>query len=170
MQNKFFYICNIFFLLVILPITTVTTNSDELVVEIDNPKFSEKGLDDRIYEIKAKKGLKSESELELFTIEGKFKTEKNGKWIYLEADQGKFSQVKNFIVLKKNIIFYTDDGEELKSDNATFDIKNDIIKLNENVSYKNAEGLIISDSSIVTNNFNKISYSGNVLSIINNLN
>ena len=35
------------------------TESNKLEIEIDNPKFSEKGLDDKTYEIKAEKGLKS---------------------------------------------------------------------------------------------------------------
>ena len=83
---------------------TLVNASEVLVIEIDNPKFSEKGLNDKIYEIKAKKGLKLDDELELFTVEGKFKTEKNGKWIYLEAEKGSFSQITNFIELEKNII------------------------------------------------------------------
>ena len=170
MKNKVLLKSNILLILFFLFITTFFTKGDELVIEIDNPKFSEKGLDDKMYEIKAKKGLKSDNELELFVIKGKFKSAKNGKWIYLEADQGNFSQLKNFIELKKNIIFYTEDGDEIKSNHATFDIKNDIIKLSENVSHKNLEGSIISDRSIITNDFNKINYSGNVRSILNNLN
>ena len=55
--------CKIF--LILLASITILS-SDELVIEIDNPKFSEKGLNDRIYEIKANKGLKSNDSLELF--------------------------------------------------------------------------------------------------------
>ena len=43
--------------------------------KFDNPKFSEKGLDDKTYEIKAKKGLKSDVQLKLFAVEGKFKSD-----------------------------------------------------------------------------------------------
>ena len=154
--------------ILILFIINTFVNADELIIEIDNPKFSEKGLHDKAYEIKAQKGLKSEDKLELFIIEGKFKTEENGKWIYLEADN--FSQENNFIKLENNILFYTDDGEKLSSNYATFDMVNDIIRLKENVTHENSDGLILSDSSIITNNFNKIIYLGNVVSIINNLN
>ncbi len=135
----------------------------KLIIQV----FSEKGLSDKTYEIKAKKGLKSDSELKLFVIEGKFKTVKDGKWIYLEADKGNFSQDNNFIELQENITFYTDDGEKLSSNYATFDIQNDIIELTENVSHETIKGLIISDSSVITNNFNKITYFGNVISLIN---
>ena len=147
--------------------TITLTLSEELVIEIDNPKFSEKGLNDRTYEIKAKKGLKSENELELFVVEGKFKTEKDGKWIYLKADKGKFNQNANHIKLEENIIFYTDDGDKLSSNHATFDITKDVIELNESVSHESTKGLIVSDSSVIMNNFNKIIYFGNVISTIN---
>ncbi len=153
--------------LFILFISPSLTYSEELIIEIDNPKFSEKGLSDKTYEIKAEKGLRSDKELKLFVIEGKFKTAKDGKWIYLEADKGNFSQDNNFIELQENIIFYTDDGEKLSSNYATFDIQNDIIELAENVNHESMKGLILSDSSTITNNFNKITYFGNVKSLIN---
>ena len=162
---------NLYFcLILILIVMTNFTKSDDLVVEIDNPKFSEKGLNDKVYEIKAKKGFKSESELDLYIVEGKFKTNKDGKWIYLEAEEGNFSQVNNFIELKKNIIFYTDDGERLKSSKATFDMENDVIHLKENVRHESIEGIIFADSSLITNNFNNITYTGNVLSIFKDAN
>ena len=167
MLIKFLDLDNLLLSLVILLISTSLIYSEELFIEIDNPRFSEKGLSDKTYEIKAKKGLKSDSELKLFVIEGKFKTDKDGKWIYLEADKGNFSQDNNFIELRENIIFYTDDGEKLSSNYATFDIQNDIIELTENVSHETMKGLILSDNSVITNNFNKITYFGNVVSLIN---
>ena len=167
MLIKFLDIDNLFLPLVIIFISTSLIYGDEVFIEIDNPRFSEKSLSDKTYEIKAKRGLKSDNELKLFVIEGKFKTAKDGKWIYLEADKGNFSQDNNFIELQENIIFYTDDGEKLSSNYATFDIQNDIIELAENVSHESIKGLILSDSSTITNNFNKITYFGNVESLIN---
>ena len=49
-------------------------------------------------------------------------------------------------------------------------MKNDVIKLQEDVSHKNSKGLILSDHSTITNNFNKIVYMGNVTSILNKSN
>ena len=167
MLIKFFNLNNLLLFLVALFISISLVYSEDLFIEIDNPKFSEKGLSDKTYEIKAEKGLKSDKELKLFVIEGKFKTAKDGKWIYLEADKGNFFQNNNFIELQENIIFYTDDGEKLSSNYATFDIQNDIIELAENVSHESMKGLILSDSSTITNNFNKITYFGNVESLIN---
>ena len=87
--------------LILISLTLLTVcilaEDENLIVEIDNPRFSEKGLDDKVYEIKAEKGLKSNNDLKLFTVKGKFKSEKEGKWIYLEADQGNFQQSSNFI-------------------------------------------------------------------------
>ena len=167
MLIKFFNLNNLLLFLVALFISISLVYSEDLFIEIDNPRFSEKGLSDKTYEIKAKKGLKSDKELKLFAIEGKFKTVKDGKWIYLEANKGNYSQDNNFIELQENIIFYTDDGEKLSSNYATFDIQNDIIELAENVSHESIKGLILSDSSTITNNFNKITYFGNVESLIN---
>jgi hypothetical protein len=170
MPTKFFSNNRIVLLSIILLITTQFTKSEDLIIEIDNPKFSEKGIDDKVYEIKAKKGFKSNNELDLVEIEGKFKTDKNGKWIYLEADRGKFFQTTNFIELENNIVFYTDDGEKIKSNFAKFDMNEEIITLNESVSHANTAGIILSDSTVISNNFNKIIYIGNVKSILNNTN
>ena len=167
MLIKLLNLDNLLSSLIILFISISHTYSEGVFIEIDNPKFSEKGLSDKTYEIKAEKGLKSDNELKLFVVEGKFKTAKDGKWIYLEADKGNFSQNNNFIELQENIIFYTDDGEKLSSNYATFDIQNDIIELVENVSHESMKGLIMSDNSTITNNFNKITYFGNVESLIN---
>ena len=144
MSIKLLNLDNLLSSLIILFILTSLTYSEEVFIEIDNPRFSEKGLSDKTYEIKAEKGLKSDNELKLFAIEGKFKSEESGKWIYLEAEKGIFSQEKSFIKLEKNIIFYTDEGEKLSSNYATFDIQNDIIELTENVSHESMRGLILS--------------------------
>ena len=106
----------------------------------------------------------------MFEVEGKFKTEKNGKWIYLVADTGSFIQITNFIELHKNIIFYTEEGEIVKSNHASVDMNDDVINLRDNVSHESSKGLILSDDSIITDNFNKIKYSGNVVSILKSSN
>ncbi len=168
MLIKLLRIMQIILILAISLIATQFSRGDELVIEIDNPKFSEKGLNDKVYEIKAKKGLKTDNELKLFIIEGKFKTVENGKWIYLEAEKGNFSQTNNLIELESNIIFYTDDGEKIQSNYATFDMNENIIKLKENVSHESIEGLILSNNSLILNNFNKIIYTGNVETTIKN--
>ena len=152
------------FVLIIYLLFTNLSFSDEdvLVIEIDNPKFSEKGLDDKTYEIKAKKGLRYDETLELFTVEGKFKSNSDGIWIFLSADQGNYKQSSNLIELKKNVNFYTDDGETLKSNFANFDMTNDVIDLKDKVVHINSDGKIVADNSTISENFNYITYNGNV--------
>tara|TARA_Y100000816_G_scaffold156481_1_gene111624 strand:+ start:1800 stop:2312 length:513 start_codon:yes stop_codon:yes gene_type:complete len=167
MQVKLFSKKIIFFTFFFIFFFISVSRNEGLVVEIDNPRFSEKGLDDKTYEIKAAKGLRSDDELKLFTIEGKFKTDRDGKWVFLEAEKGYYFQSMSFIKLEKNIRFYTDEGEVLKSNFATFDMNNDIIKFIENVSHDSINGFIVADNSVVSQNFNKILYEGNVITTIN---
>ena len=58
MLIKLLRVMQIILILAISLIATQFSRGDELVIEIDNPKFSEKGLNDKVYEIKAKKALK----------------------------------------------------------------------------------------------------------------
>ena len=148
--------------LIVPLIMAFLVQSEELVIEIDNPKFSEKGLDDKTYEIKAKKGLKSDIQLKLFTVEGKFKSGNDGRWVYLEADEGIYDQPSNLIELEKNIKFYTNEGEYVTSHYASFDMNNDIIKLDQNINHNINEILIISDSSTISRDFKYFKYAGNV--------
>ena len=80
----------------------------------------------------------------------------------MEADQGTYDQSLNLIELERNIKFYTNEGEMVKSSYATFDMENDIIDLKDNISHSIREGLITSDNSVISNNFNNFKYEGNV--------
>ena len=128
--NRFF----IFFLLFFSNLNAAANNG-ETVIEIDQPRFSEKGLDQKSYEIKAQKGLRSSEKLVLFDVEGKFKT-KDGLWIYMHADEGDYEQMKNIIKLSDNVKFYTDDGDKITSSNAIFKMNEDLIILRKNVFHE----------------------------------
>ena len=160
MPVKFF----IFTIIFLSHVYSAYPDENSQLIEIDNPRFTEKGLDDKIYEIKAKKGLQSSDYLELTEVEGKFKTD-NNTWIFLKADTGIFSQSTNVIQLKDNIIFYTENNESFKSDIATFDMKKDIVKLT-NIKHKREDNLIIADRSVINDDFSKIIYEGNVITKI----
>lgn len=135
--------------------------SEELKIEIDNPRFSEKGLDNRLYEIKADKGIQKENNLELFNVEGKLRSD-NGIWIYLNAEQGRFDQLNNIIELEGKITFYTNENDKLYSDFALFSIDDDLAEFNKNVKHIKGYSIITSDISKIKNNFNHIIYEGNV--------
>ncbi len=153
------------FILFFLNIFNATANDSETVIEIDQPRFSEKGLDQKSYEIKAQKGLRSSEELILFDVEGKFKTN-DGLWIYMNADEGDYEQTKNTIKLFENVQFYTDDGDKITSNSAIFKMNEDLIILRKNVFHENKELKIKSDTTIISNNFNNILHEGNVITEI----
>ena len=136
-------------------------SNESLDIEINNPKFSEKGLDNRLYEIKADRGIQKENNLELFTVEGKLRTD-SGIWIYLNAERGDYNQQMSFIELNGNINFYTDENDKFQSDYALFSINNDLVELNKNVEHIKGSTVIKAERSKMKDNFNYIIYEGNV--------
>ena len=153
------------FILFFLNILNATANDSETIIEIDQPRFSEKGLDQKSYEIKAQKGLRSSEKLVLFDVEGKFKTN-DGLWIYMNADEGNYEQTKNTIKLYDNVQFYTEDGDKITSNNAIFEMNEDLIILRTNVFHENQDMRIKSDTTTISNNFENILHEGNVITEI----
>ena len=158
--NKFFV-----FILIFLSNVNAIANDNNNIIEIDQPRFSEKGLDQKSYEIKAQKGLRSNEKLVLFDVEGKFKTN-DGLWIYMNANEGNYDQTENTIKLFNNVQFYTDDGDKVTSDNAIFKINKDLIILRKNVIHENRGLRIKSNTTIISNNFADILHEGNVITEI----
>ena len=158
--NRFFI-----FILFLTSNLNATANNSETIIEIDQPRFSEKGLDQKSYEIKAQKGLRSSEKLVLFDIEGKFKTN-NGLWIYMNANEGDYEQTGNTIKLYSDVQFYTDDGDKITSNNAIFKMDEDLIILRKNVFYENKELKIKSDKTTISNNFDNMLHEGNVVTEI----
>ena len=152
---------SIFFLFILILFQSKIFSNENLEIEIDKPKFSEKGLDNRLYEIKAEKGIQKEGHLELFIVEGKLRTD-SGIWIYLNAKKGNFDQVENLIELKGDINFYTDEEDRFQSDSALFYINDDLVEFNKNVKHFRGSSIITADESKIKNNFNHIIYQGNV--------
>ena len=158
--NRFFI-----FILFLLSVLKATANDSDTIIEIDQPRFSEKGLDQKLYEIKAQKGLRSKDKLVLFDVEGKFKTN-DGLWIYMNANEGDFEQTKNIIKLSDNVQFYTDDGDKISSNNAIFKMDEELIIFKKNVFHENKKLKITSDITTISNNFDDILHEGNVITEI----
>ena len=152
---------SISFLLILILFQTRLLSSESLGIEIDNPRFSEKGLDNRLYEIKAEKGIQRENNLELFIVEGKLRTD-SGTWIYINAKKGNFNQIENLIELSGEINFYTDEQDRFRSDKAFFSINDDLVEFKKNVEHARGSSIIIADETKIKNNFNHIVYKGNV--------
>ena len=162
MLIKFTYnykkVITVFILLITFLYSPIFANDS---LEIDNPKFSEKGLDNRLYEIKAEKGIQTEGNLELFIVEGKLRTDSE-IWIYLNAKKGNFNQLENLIELSGEIYFYTDEDDKFHSDQATFSLDKDLVEFDKNVKHVKGNNIITADTSKIKNNFNHIIYQGNV--------
>ena len=148
-------------LFILIIFQTSLFSNESLEIEIDNPRFSEKGLDNRLYEIKAERGIQRENNLELFIVEGKLRTD-SGIWVYLDAKKGNFNQIENLIVLSGDISFYTDKDDRFRSDMAIFSINDNLVEFNNNVEHTRGNSIIIADESKIKNNFNHILYEGNV--------
>tara|TARA_A100001035_G_C27778480_1_gene500394 strand:+ start:1295 stop:1804 length:510 start_codon:yes stop_codon:yes gene_type:complete len=155
----------IYILLSFLLSFNLNASENDLTIEIDNPRFSEKGLDEKQYEIKAERGLKSGENLKLFFVEGKFKTS-GGTWIYLKADTGEYNQLSNMIDLNRNVEIISDSNDSIIADGANFDLANDIILLKKNIVYKKNKNTVTSDRSKIIDNFNYITYQGNVITTL----
>tara|TARA_B100000575_G_C22826638_1_gene485679 strand:- start:123 stop:614 length:492 start_codon:yes stop_codon:yes gene_type:complete len=160
-MQQIFYI----FIFVFINISNIFAGN-ESIIEIDQPRFSEKGLNKRSYEIKAEKGIKSDTQMELFRIEGKYKTEE-GKWIYLKADEGRYDEDEKIIHLYNNINFYTEFEDNLFSEKAIFYMDKELIEFYVNVVHENKEGVIFSDKVFINESLDNIKYHGNVMVKLN---
>tara|TARA_Y100001970_G_C14071836_1_gene769870 strand:- start:542 stop:1042 length:501 start_codon:yes stop_codon:yes gene_type:complete len=153
------------FFLIFFSSHKIFAQENETVIEIDQPRFSEKGVGQKAYEIKAKKGLRSDDNLRLYEVEGKFKTD-NGLWIYMNAEEGNYDQSKKIINLFGDVKFYTEEGDKISSHSAKFIIEEDLIIFQKEVFHERINSSIKSDKIIASNNFNNIFYEGNVLTNI----
>lgn len=164
MLNNLIFKYFIFFL-IFVSVNKTFAQENDTVIEIDQPRFSEKGVGQKAYEIKAKKGLRSEDNLRLYEVEGKFKTD-NGLWIYMNAEEGHYEQSKKIINLFGDVKFYTEEGDKISSQTAKFIMEEDLIIFQKEVFHESINTSIKSDKIIATNNFNNIFYEGNVLTNI----
>ena len=150
-----------FYIILFIFFNSQSISNENQGIEINKPKFSEKGLDNRLYEIKADRGFQKKNSLELFDVEGKLRTD-SGIWIYLNAERGDYNQQMNFIELNGNINFYIDKNDKFQSDYALFSINNDLVEFNKNVEHIKGSNIIKAEKSKMKDNFNHIIYEGNV--------
>ncbi len=155
------------FLLFFLHTSHSITETIETPIEISNPIFTTKGINEMPYTIKASSGIQKGDNIELYHIEGKIKNRDN-IWIYLNAEKGNYNQISQVVFLYQNIEVYTDNEEILLSDEAIVDIQQDKITLISNVKYENKISTIEADKSVISNDFQNFDYSGSVKTSISN--
>jgi len=131
------------------------------IIEISNPTFKNKGLNTNFYEIKAKKGIQINQNIELYEINGKF-TDDNNELFFIKSDKGLYSQINQIIDLLGNVLISDEFGNITSTDSAIINIENRKIRLlNKVVSISNTS-IIKSDSSIIDEANGIIIYTGNV--------
>ena len=177
-MNKYFTIITIFIFFVLLcfiifnfskdntsqleaEIDSLNENLTPGVVEILNPTFVNKGLDQNPYEIAAKKGIQINEDIELYTVTGKF-TDKDKKLIYISADKGYYNQNQQVIELAGNVLMHDDSGNKTSTENATIDIEIKKVVLTNKVISVTETSEIQANSSIVDDENSLITYTGNV--------
>ena len=167
-SNIIKYLVFLFFVLsVTFHSNYLSAENNKTPIEIANPVFTTKGINEMPYTIKAVSGIKTGENLELYKIEGKIKNQ-NNIWIYLNADKGNYNQNSQVVFLYNNIEVYTDNEEKLVSDEAIIDMKQNIITLISNVKYENQNNSIEADKSVIKNNFQSFDYFGNIKTTIIN--
>jgi len=168
-QFLYFLFSLLFLFIIDLSLISKNANSEDDVtaIEIENPIFTTKSVNENPYTIKAALGVQKGDILELYEIEGKIKNNSE-IWIYLNAEKADYNQASEKILLFDNIKVYTDNQDVLISDKAIIDIKNDIITLLSNVEYQNQNSRIRADKSIIKNSFQNFEYSGNVKTELKN--
>jgi hypothetical protein len=177
-MNKYFTIITIFIFFVLICFIIFNFNKDDTsqleaeidslnenltpgVVEILNPTFVNKGLDQNPYEIAAKKGIQINEDIELYTVTGKF-TDKDKKLIYISADKGYYNQNQQVIELTGNVLMHDDSGNKTSTENATIDIEIKKVVLTNKVISVTETSEIQANSSIVDDENSLITYTGNV--------
>ena len=177
-MNKYFTIITIIIFFVLLCLVIFNFNKDDTsqleakidslnenltpgVIEILNPTFVNKGLDENPYEIAAKKGIQINEDIELYAVTGKF-TDKDKKLIYISADKGYYSQNKQVIELTCNVLIYDDLGNKTSAENVIIDIEIKKVVLTNKVISVTETSEIQANSSIVDDENSLITYTGNV--------
>jgi hypothetical protein len=142
-------------------VDSLTQNLTPGVIEILNPTFISKGLDENPYKIAAKKGIQINEDIELYTVTGKF-TNKDKKLIYISADKGFYNQNQQVIELNGNVLIYDDLGNKTSTENAIIDIEIKKIVLTNKVISVTDKSQIQSNSATVDDENDLIIYTGRV--------
>ena len=137
------------------------TNSSSNITEISNPVFRSKGLETSSYKIMASKGIQKESYIELYNLKAELEG-KNNKILYVIADKGSYNQKNETIKLSGKVIILDELKNKTTTEKALIQIKKKKITLLEEVVSISKTSNISSNSSVVDEVSNTVTYTGNV--------
>ena len=142
-----------------------TSSAD--IRKISNPIFKSKGLESNPYTIKADKGIQDDNYIELHNVKAEFEG-KNNKIFYVSADRGIYNQRYETIELIENVIILDELKNKTSTNKAVIELNVKKITLLEEVVSVTSKATISSNSSILDELNNTITYLGNVKAKIEN--
>jgi hypothetical protein len=142
-------------------------NSSTNINEISNPIFKSKGLETNSYTIKADKGIQDDDYIKLFNVKAELEGE-NNKVLYVSANKGLYRQKYETIELIGNVVILDELKNKTSTNKALIDVNAKKINLLEEVVSISKKSYISSNSSILDEKTNTITYSGNVIVRIEN--
>jgi hypothetical protein len=135
--------------------------------EISNPIFKSKGLESNSYTIEADRGIQDDGYIELYNVKAEFEGE-NNKIFYVSADKGIYKQQYETIELIKNVLILDELKNKTSTNKAVIELNIKKITLLEEVVSVTSKAYISSNSSILDELNNTITYLGNVKAQIEN--
>ena len=142
-----------------------TSSAD--IREISNPIFKSKGLESNSYTIEADKGIQEDGYIELYNLKAEFEGE-NNKIFYVSANKGIYKPQHETIELIENVVILDELKNKTSTNNAVIELNIKKITLLEEVVSVTSKAYISSNSSILDELNNTITYLGNVKAQIEN--
>ena len=135
--------------------------------EISNPIFKSKGVESNSYTIQADKGIQEEDYIELYNVKAEFEGE-NDKIFYVSADKGIYKQQDETIDLTENVVILDEIKNKTSTNKAVIELNIKKVTLLEEVITVTSKAYISSNTSILDELNNTITYLGNVKAQIEN--
>ena len=129
--------------------------------EISNPIFKSKGLESNSYTIEADRGIQDDNYIELYNVKAEFEG-KNDKIFYIRADKGIYKQQYENIELIGNVLILDELKNKTSTNKALIEVNLKKITLIEDVVSESPKAYVSSNSSILDEVSNTITYLGNV--------
>ncbi len=131
------------------------------ITEISNPVFKSKGLESHSYTIEADKGIQDDGYIDLYNVKAEFEGD-NNKIFYVSADKGIYKQQYEIIELLGNVVILDELKNKTSTNKAVIEVNKKKITLLDEVVSVSSKVYVSSNSSILDELNNTITYLGNV--------
>ena len=142
-----------------------TSSAD--IREISNPIFKSKGLESNSYTIEADKGIQEDGYIELYNLKAEFEGE-NDKIFYVSANKGIYKPQHETIELIENVVILDELKNKTSTNKAVIELNVKKITLLDEVITETSKAYISSNTSILDELNDTITYLGNVKAQIEN--